>query len=265
MIRRFISLLLMLMLASCALGEESPAPTEAPAPTDIRLAATIEEAEACLLLPRDGADPGVQRGLVRYITQDTKSDPAFLKEYWLGGPEGSELDLTLRERYGHVFTFHTGVMCTRAVYSMAMSYLGLDVTPGGMTAMTGKRNLDPPYRSVSKEIGVELVQPKSHVFNTMMDNYLTDSSYSPVYLYIEKPGGTEHALLVVAALPEASRYLVVDPLAYHLEGETCPVYMIALNKTRQQIVNSTFRSDLAGSKVLQIYQWRLIEDENINE
>ncbi len=255
--RRILFLLLLLLLVpSCAFAEEDT-------PRDIRSAASIEEALAFLILPEDGTEdvPPVQQGRIRYVTQDQRSDPAHRKGFWLGGEEGSDLDLTLAEnRYGHAYTFHSGVMCTRAVYSMALSYLGIDMTPGQMTALTGQRNLNPPYRSISTLAGVTLSSPKKHVFNTMMENYLTDSRYSPVYLYIEKPNGQEHALLVVAALPETSRYLVVDPLAPRLDGEICRIYMISLNKTRQQVVNSTFRNELAGSRVLQLYQWRLTDD-----
>lgn len=247
-------LLMALLLFSCAGAEETS--------DDIRSAASIEEALVYLILPEgEGAAP-VQRGYIRYITQDAARDPAYRKIYWLGGEEGSDLDLTLeKNRYGHVYTFHSGVMCTRAAYSMALSYLGIDMSPGAMTAATGKRNLNPPYESISEMVGVESSSPRSHVFNTMMERYLTDSSYSPVYLYLEKPNGVEHAVLVVAALPETSRFLVVDSSAPWLEGEPYRVYMISLNKTRQEVVNSTFRADLAGSKVLSMYQWHLIESE----
>jgi len=37
--------------------------------------------------------------------------------------------------------------------------------------------------------------------------------------------------------------------------------MMSFNKTRVEVVNSTFRDEFAGSKVLQLYQWRLVETE----
>ena len=255
--KRLTILLMAMLLCACACAEEV---------SDIRSAASIEEALTYLILPEGEEAAPVQRGYIRYITQDTSRDPAFRKIYWLGGEEGSDLDLTLEQnRYGHVYTFHSGVMCTRAAYSMALSYLGIDMSPGAMTAATGKRNLDPPYEDISAMVGVEMSAPRSHVFNTMMERYLTDSSYSPVYLYLEKPNGVEHAVLVVAALPETSRFLVVDSSAPWLDGEPYRVYMISLNKTRQEVVNSTFRADLAGSKVLSMYQWRLIESKEAEE
>ena len=247
-------LLLFLLVTAPVWAEESPA-----ALTSIREASSIEEALPFLLLAEDGEPAGVQPGYIRYVSQDQARDEAFCKAYWLGGEEGSELDLTMeKNRYGHVYTFHSGVMCTRAAYSMALSYLGIDMTPGQMTALTGKRHLDPPYKGISEIVGVEVASPKSNVFNTMMENYLTDDRYSPVYLYLEKPDGSEHALLVVAALPETSRFLVVDSSAIFSKGGPHRIYMISLNKTRQKVVNSTFRHELVDSRVLQLYQWRLL-------
>lgn len=234
----------------------------AEAPAALNEATTAREVESFLLYPPEDDLAGVQAGYVRLISQHRAGDPAFRDGYWIGGEVGGDLDLTLQKnRYGHVYTFHVGNMCTRAVYSMALSYLGVDVTPGDMSALTGKRNLNPPYKSVSEQVGVELVEPRAFVFDTMVNNYLTDPSYSPVYLYIRKPDGQDHALLVVAALPEPSRYLVIDPSGMWLGGVQHRVYMIALNKTRVQIVNSDFRTDYAGSRVLQVYQWRLVPEE----
>lgn len=246
--------LLMLLLACPALAE---APVLELYPLLLRDCTTPEQAEAFLLYPPEDGITDVRQGHIRLIAQHRAGDSAFREEYWLGGEAGGDLDLTLQKnRYGHVYTFHAGNMCTRAAYSMALSYLGVDVTPGSMSEMTGKRNLDPPYKLVSPLVGVELVQPKAHAFDTMLENYMTDASYSPVYVYIRKPDGQDHALLVIGKLPEKSRYLVLDPSGMWLFGQQHRVYMVAFNKTRVQIVNSTFRDEYAGSQVLQVYQWR---------
>jgi len=234
----------------------------AEAPATLTAATTVEEVESFLLYPPEDDLAGVQAGYIRLIPQHRAGDDMFRDAYWIGGEPGGDLDLTLQKnRYGHPYTYHVGTMCTRAVYSMALSYLGIDMTPGDMSALTGRRDLNPPYKSVTREIGIELVEPRAFVFDTMMNNYLTDPSYSPVYLYIRKPDGQDHALLVVAATNEPSRYLVVDPSGMWLGGVQHRVYMIALNKTRAQIVNSDFRTDFAGSRVLQLYQWRLLPEE----
>ncbi len=254
MLRRLIVLLLLGGMLCPALAESSPA--------FLRAADTVEEAEAFLLYPPEEGIAGVETGYIRLIAQHRANDPAFREEYWLGGEKGGVLDLTLQEnRYGHVYTFHAGNMCTRAAYAMALSYLGVDVTPGSMSAMTGRRDMNPPYPAISDMMGVELVQPRSHVFDTMVENYLTDPSYSPVYVYIRKPDGQDHALLIIGKLPEKSRYLVLDPSGMWAFGQQHRIYMMAFNKTRAEVVNSTFRQEFAGSRVLQVYQWRLLPEE----
>ena len=257
--RLMILLALLLLLPSLIIAEE---PQETESPLTLRTATTEEEVKDFLLLPPKYSMNSVQRGYIRYIAQNQERDETFRKKYWLGGEEGSVLDLTLTERRGVKFDFHAGVMCSRAAYSMAMSYLGLDVTPGDMSAMMNSRNLTEPYDMISWSIGVERVTADAYVFNTMVENYLNDPAYSPVYVYIRKPDGQDHALLIIGKLPEASRYIVLDPSGMWLHGVQHRIYMMSFNKTRQQVVNSTFRDEYAGSKVLALYQWRVIPTED---
>lgn len=256
--RLMILLALLLLLPSLIIAEEAQ---EAEAPLTLRTATTEEEVKQFLLLPPRYSMSNVQRGYIRYIAQNQERDETFRKKYWLGGEEGSVLDLTLTERRGVKFDFHAGVMCSRAAYSMAMSYLGLDVTPGDMSAMMNSRNLTEPYDMISWSIGVERVTADAYVFNTMVENYLTDDSYSPVYLYFRRPNGTCHSVLVIAKNPETGRFWVVDSNPMQSRGELYRVYFISLNKNRTEIINSSFKKELIGSQILQIYQWRLIEDE----
>ncbi len=252
---RLLALLAALLLPMLALGEE-------PAPLTLPSAATVEEAAQFLLFPPEDGVTGVQRGYIRFIAQSEERDAAFRKGYWLGGPEGSPLDLTRKERYGIPYAFHAGVMCSRAAYSMALSYLGIDVTPGDMSAMTQSRDLLDPYDMITNQLdNLQRVEETAHVFNTMMNNYLTDPSYSPVYLYIQRPDGSFHSLLVVAAIQDKGRFLVVDSNPPQVGGELHRVYFISLNKIRTEIINSTFYENLRGSKVLQIHQWRRTDGE----
>ncbi len=257
--RKLMALLCLLMLLPlAALCEEDAAEPEAP--LTLRTATTEYEVMQFLQLPPKHATSNVQRGYIRYIGQNAERDETFRKTYWLGGEEGSVLDLTLTERYGVKFDFHAGVMCSRAAYSMAMSYLGLDVTPGDMSAMMNSRNLTEPYDMISWSIGVERVKVDAYVFNTMVENYLNDPSYSPVYLYFRRPNGSCHSVLVIAKNPETGRYWVVDSNPMQSRGKLYRVYFISLNKNRTEIINSSFKKELVGSQILQIYQWRLVDD-----
>lgn len=242
-----------LLLCSYAAAEDTP--------QTLRTVTSIEEATQFLLLPaEEDVICDVLPGHIRYVSQLEERDPAFRTAYWYSTDEDALFDLTREDRNGYDFGFHVKVMCTRAAYSMALSYLGINMTPGAMSAVTGERNLDVPYDMISALVGVERVVPEANVFNTMMDSYLTDEHYSPVYLYIQKPNGTYHALLVIGYMPDTHRYIVVDSNPYYAYNEPYRVYFISLNTMRTQIINSTFRKELAGSKVLQLYQWRLTED-----
>ena len=253
--RRLALLLLILLLPTLVLCEETAAPQRLPN------AATAEAVEEFLLLPSKYSTNSVEKGYIRYISQNSETDDAFRKRYWLGGDEGSVLDLTLTERQGVKYAFHTGNMCSRAVYSMALSYLGIDMTPGDMSAMMHSRNLDEPYDMISWKLGLERISSREMRFNDMFDNYVNDDSYSPVYLYFRRPNGSCHSVLVVAREPDTGRFLVVDANAQRTGGKLYRVYFISLDKSRTKIINSTFRNALVGSEVLQVYQWHLLENE----
>ena len=250
---------LLLMLALPWLFTLVPAAEELP---PLRECQTVEQVEALLLYPDGGQPVPVEAGRVRYIPQDTNNDPDFCADYWLGGEPGDELDLTLEENPNRIpYEYYARNMCTRAVYSMALSYLGVDLTPGGMSAMTERRVVTAHYDETTDMLPqVERVSFSSYVFQNMFEAYQADEHYSPVYLYFRRPSGTTHAVLVVARR-EDGRYIVIDPRYREKDGETVRVYTIALNKFGQVIVNSDFRSEQTDSVVLACCQWRLVGEE----
>lgn len=220
---------------------------------------TVEQVEALLLSPGKGGQPvGVERGRIRYIPQDSRADPDFCADYWLGGEPGSEMDLTLEEGpRSKPYAYYARNMCTRAVYAMALSYLGIDLTPGAMSALLEKRDIPMHYDEVTDALPeIERVTFPKDAFRQMFEAYQTDSGYSPVYLYFRRPSGSTHALLVVARR-EDGRYIVVDPRYREVNGEAVRVYTIALNQNNQIITASDFRSEQYSSRVLGCYQWRL--------
>ena len=123
MARRFLCLLmLMCLLALPAHAEETLSLPEC---------VTIEQVQAMVLYPDEGQPVDVEQGKIRYIAQNPDSDPEFCPEYWYGGAKDSRLDLTRAKGIGGGrYAFYAGNMCTRAVYSMALSYLGVNMTPG---------------------------------------------------------------------------------------------------------------------------------------
>ena len=223
---------------------------------------TVEQVEALVLYPDEGQPVEVERGKIRYIAQNVGTDPDFCPEYWYGGPQGSELDLTLEKAPGNKnYAFYAGNMCTRAVYTMALSYLGVNITPGLMSAMAGRRVVYAPYDGTTNTLPqVERVSYNAFVFDNMFKAYMADSSYSPIYLYIKKPNGVTHALLVVAR-QENGRYIVIDP-SYHTkeDGDALRVYTIVLNSTAQMITGSDLHNEHVISYVQGLCQWHLIEE-----
>ena len=201
----------------------------------------------------------VREGALRYIAQDDQKDPLFCAAYWQGGEPGDELDLTLEsDIHRKPYRYYARRMCTRAVYSMILSYFGIDLTPGAMSALMGQRDLDEPYDQVTEKIpGLARGSVATQRFDIMWENYQRDpETYSPLYLYLSKPDGGTHALLIVAATGKSSEYIVVDPAYHESEGQSAPVYTITLNKNRKEILNAAFYRELAGSRVKWFYQWQ---------
>lgn len=249
----------------CLLAMCSFALADAPSPLyECRLP---EEVEARLIQPiysEDGINLpiAVQKGEVRYVAQRRDGDPLFCTAYWLGGPEGSDLDLTrVRNSEGEAYESYCNNMCTRAVYSMAMSYLGIDVTPGMMSAIMEARDLPEPYDDVTDRLGgVERVGANGRVFRNMFKRYMQDASYSPIMVHFRKPDGVCHAVLVISN-DEGDRYIVVDPVRRRRNGEFQHVYRIRFDKNYATIINSTFHETQNGSRVVGLYQWHSTRDE----
>lgn len=244
-------LLALCLLAASALAETPSLPA----------CATVEEAEALLTYPEDGQPADVAPGFIRYISQDQGKDDLFCEAYWLGGEPGSLLDLTVETASdGKAYLYHAATMCTRAVYAMALSYLGVDVTPGGMSAMLNQRDIDPPYTEITALLPqVEQAIYKRSAFRTMWESYLSDARCSPIYMYFERPNGAPHAVLLVGKR-EDGRYIVVDPGYHEIDGAPARVYTLSLNRNRTEILNSDFRTEQAGSRILGFCQWRLTEE-----
>lgn len=249
------------LLCACAGAEEDMV---------LHRCTSVAQVLACLDIPAMGEDGtvqplGVRKGALRYISQGDGEDPLFCAAYWQGGDPGDALDLTLKmDAHRKPYRYYARNMCTRAVYSMILSYFGEDLTPGGMSALMGQRDLDEPYDEVTALLpGMKRVDTPTHRFDLMWEAYQREPErYSPIYLYVRKPNGANHAMLVVAATGRPSEFIVVDPAYHVLDGQSIPVFLIALNKNRKEIIHSTFYRELAGSKVKWFYQWEQTKEDS---
>ena len=245
-----------------------PVAAAAEEPASLRECTTEKSVEDWMLMPCE--EEGViypveaQAGYIRYIAQKEEKDPYVCTDYWCSVEPGDNFDLTARKsRKGNTFRDYAGTMCTRAVYAMALGYLGFQETPGDMSVLVNDRNIDDPYDAVTQMLpGLERITYKSNVFERMLENYLTDTSYSPVYLYLRKPNGVYHAMLIVGKADRDNYYLVVDPAThYDQDDNIVRVYRIRFDVHYRKIINSTYRSEHRGSRVVSFCQWRLTEGE----
>lgn len=203
---------------------------------------------------------GVTAGRIRHMAQRAASDPTFVSEYWQGGEPGDLLDLTRRTRGGEVYPSYCGNMCTRAVYAMALSYLGIDCTPGEMSAMLNCRDIPAPYDQVTAQLPfLRRVQPEKQAFDTMFACYETDAAYSPVYVYLRKADGIPHALLIVARTGKKNGFWAVDPALHTVEGRATHLFRIRFDSTRREIV-ATNCPAYAHSTMVYFCQW-MVEAE----
>lgn len=246
--------MLCLLLALCCL---LPALAWAEEPLTLLTADTVDEVNQFVLLPEGEELPAPQSGTIRFISLNAK-DEAFRESAW----KSDRYNLMVKsDAKGNTYRADYNNMHSRAVYCMALSYLGVDVTPVMMSELVNARDVNAPYDGVTAQFGnIERVEPKAYVFDTMVENYLSDSSYSPVFCQIRKPNGALHTVLIVAYIPSTGGFIICDPAAPKLNGETLHSYKMAWHVMRQAVLSSAFYDAFYESEVVALYQWRLVED-----
>lgn len=245
--------LLSLLLALCCL---LPALAHADDAKNLRSADTVEEVASFLLEPTGGVLPEPQAGMIRYMTINSK-DKSFLTSCW----KSDSYNLMVKtDAAGNTYKIDNSHMHSRAVYCMAMSYLGYDVTPVMMSEIAGSRDLTEPYDLVTRRLGgVERVEYYSDSFDTMVRNYLTDSRYSPVFCQIRLPNGPLHTVLIVAKIPSTGGFIICDPAAIWQNGSAHHCYKMAWHVMREVVLSSAFYDTFYGSEVVALYQWKLTD------
>lgn len=247
--------ILCLLLALCCL---LPVFACAEEPLTLLTADTEEEVNQFVLLPTDSVElPAPEAGKIRFISLNRK-DPAFREISW----RSENYNLTIkRDAKGNTYVADFTNMHSRAVYSMALSYLGIDVTPVMISEIAGSRDVRAPFDAVTSRLdNVERVEPYSHHFDTMVHNYLTNTSYSPVFCEIRKPDGALHTVLIVGYIPSTRGFIICDPAAPKLNAEYLHSYKMAWHVMRQAVLSSAFYDEFYESEVVAVYQWRLVED-----
>ena len=243
--------LLCLMLALCCL---LPVFAHAEEGLTLLTADTVDEVNQFLLLPEGDELPAPQRGKIRYISLNER-DAAFRTSAWVSD------SFNLMSKAGGYRADHNN-MHNRAVYCMALSYLGVDVTPVMMSELTNSRDVTAPYDAVTRKLDadIERVEVKAYVFDTMVENYLTDDSYSPVMCTFRTKAGQLYTVLIVAYIPSTGGFIIADAAAPRLDGEYLHSYKMAWHVVRRFVLSSAFYDKFYESEVIALYQWRLVED-----
>ncbi len=240
--RRIICLLLILCCLLPALASAEDALT-------LRTADSVDEVNQFLLLPTADAIPAPQAGYIRFVSLNPK-DRAFRADLW----QNARFDLMNKGSYRADYRN----MHNRAAYCMALSYLGIGMTPVMMSEMVGSRDVTAPFDAVTAQIpGLERVEVKAYTFDTMVENYLSDSSYSPVYCQVRKPNGALHTVLIVGYIPATGGFIICDPAAPWKDGVYFHSYKMAWHVMRQVVLSSEFYDAFYASDVVALYQWRL--------
>ena len=143
----------------------------------------LEEARS-LVTGYDSDQPvAAEAGKIRYVSQLIR-DEFFVKEYWLS--KGHDLREIAKGK------------CTRALFSMALSYLGIDCTPVDMSDMLKAEVIFYTYDDVCEKLGG--IERQEADLETLWAEYEKGNA-SPVmvhfnYTYEEKEG--MHAALLIA-------------------------------------------------------------------
>ena len=241
---------LCILLALCCL---LPLAAQAEDSLTLLTADTVDEVNQFVLLPQGTEIPAPQAGSIRFVSLNS-ADPAFRAGMW----KNDRYDLTTK---AGGYRADMNNMHSRAAYCMAMSYLGVDVTPVMMSELAGARDVSAPYDGVTRKLGkVERVEPRAYVFDTMVENYLSDPSYSPVFCQIRKPNGALHTVLIVGYIPSTGGFIICDPAAPQQNGQHLHSYRMAWHVMRQVVLSSEFYDVFYASDVVALYQWRLLEE-----
>ena len=243
--------LITLLLALCCL---LPVLAQAEEGLTLTNADTVDEVNRFILLPDGDGLPAPRRGYIRYISLNER-DAAFRAAAWQSPV------YNLMTKAGGYRADHTN-MHNRAVYCMALSYLGVDVTPVMMSELAGSRDVTAPYDAVTAKLGVniERVEPRSYVFDTMVENYLNDDSYSPVMCTFRTKAGQLYTVLIVAYIPSTGGFIIADAAAPRLDGQYLHSYKMAWHVVRRFVLSSAFYDKFYESEVINLYQWRLVEE-----
>ncbi len=142
---------------------------------DPLLPADYDQVREMLLVDTDR----VEEGKIRLVVQ-MPEDPCFEKKHW----KNKAYDLTGEARG----------MCTRCIFSMAVSYLGIDCTPAGMSELTRSANLFYTYEEVGDKLNLKRREGSLEEMWALYES----GGHSPVGIHFTYSDNHMHGMLLIA-------------------------------------------------------------------
>ncbi len=137
----------------------------------------------------------VKAGKIRFVSQ-FRSDRCFVKKYWWSG----SYNLISKARG----------MCSRAVFSMALSWLGIDCTPAEMSRLVKAAEImDYSYDPVCEKLKI-VERVDGDDLETLWKNYEAGFG-SPVLIHFNYDGGMHAVLLVARDEYEPALFYAINP------------------------------------------------------
>lgn len=138
---------------------------------------------------------GVQKGKIRRVSQKSNLE----NNGWIYN--------------GYNYTKVAGMECGAASSSMAVSYLGKDISPGEICYVSGKGAMDFRTQWISWD-GVTCDNVSGVEFNRLFNRYNDDDlyKYSPVIIHLTKYPGTSTHYVVVIGKNSDGTYKICDPV-----------------------------------------------------
>ena len=186
----------------------------------------------------------------------------YNRAYW----SNAKFDLTQKNSGSG---WYSGNMCTRAAYSMSLSYLGVDCTPIRCSELCNARDLNQGnwYADVTNKLNagasgisgkIVLEKKGNHPSNEDLQNmyakYVSDTRYSPIVVYFSKPNGRPHAVVLVGMDTEGN-YLFVDPSYSGIPATHA--FKAKLNMADGQMDMGVSEFGYSKSKIGSIVQWHI--------
>ena len=207
---------------------------------------SAEDVLSIVDLSRDPIEP--VRGRIRRIAQG-RNDKWFTREYW--------------ENQDYNFVYGgdqlSTAMCTRAAYCMALSYLGVNITPVEMSELAGSGQVDhdpsAPYDAITQALekrdGIKISRISGSIVE-LFANYAADSNCSPVYVRLRRRNNEPHTFIVVGR--DDNYYYVVDS-SMRSNGFIHPILVEENRIVKSSAPNAWTK--YFNAKITYCHQWKL--------